>query len=739
MTVTGMNLSKPGVNLIGQNSSISSNGGNTPALDFAALISLISSGQAYETVKAEGLENSFVGENSTSTEELIKMMLSSATFSEESISELSKTDITKLSENKNFAVLAKNFLSLLSEKSDLGNFNFIQKNSFNLVTDDRTINFNEGTDDFPITEDLSLISSYSNLLLDSLIKDLKAVNASSPVDRISYSVPRVAENILNTSILDDNNTKILSINYENVIKELHDHRAKTANFIKLYAKSSKIFEESSHEPNVLNLQFNAKVSNLGKGSDIKINVINEKDTLLKLDNSARPHGWPIEDEVLADFNIEDVDAVLAQFKIELVSGFVADTEPESVKKVLIALHHGMPVENEVTEPLSPGTINRTGMSQVQKFVDSNHAVLFGSVSLPEKISSTIPETYINFKFVENDLSLNPNELGKANLTQLDETNFTQLDKVNFTQLDKVNFTFNEGFLKVLSDIQTGKLSVKYMNDALSSELAEHNPSTLTIDQLKTPFANFLSLLTKKSSVNLKVSTADVLSYRNIITRDSRLRLNATDRTEKILLPENAERLGQKVDFSKAQGINFGFERGDISPEPVIGNNKSFNFNNSEISLNRPILQQGTTTSISNSLSLYDAQYSSRLGILLTENIIKGQENFEIQLEPETFGKVRVNISMENANLEVKILAENSAAIMALRSSESILQGITEQNGLKLSDYSVDMQNNTSNGEKQQKDPKDNNFTDSSRFSDREVAGDDILTISETSHSLNLLA
>ena len=95
--------------------------------------------------------------------------------------------------------------------------------------------------------------------------------------------------------------------------------------------------------------------------------------------------------------------------------------------------------------------------------------------------------------------------------------------------------------------------------------------------------------------------------------------------------------------------------------------------------------------------------------------------------------------MENANLEVKILAENSAAIMALRSSESILQGITEQNGLKLSDYSVDMQNNTSNGEKQGKNAKNNNLPDSSRYSNREVAGDDILTISETSHSLNLLA
>ena len=177
----------------------------------------------------------------------------------------------------------------------------------------------------------------------------------------------------------------------------------------------------------------------------------------------------------------------------------------------------------------------------------------------------------------------------------------------------------------------------------------------------------------------------------------------------------------------------------MTSEAYLPNSNFVNFNDIGTSLNRVMPTQGPSGSIVNSLSLYDAQYSSRLGMLITENIIKGQENFDIQLEPESFGKVRVSVSMENANVEVKMLAENSAAIMALRSSEAILQSITEQNGLKLSDYSVDMQNNASNGERQGKNEKDNNLLDSSRYSDKEVASDDILTNSETSHSLNLLA
>ena len=95
----------------------------------------------------------------------------------------------------------------------------------------------------------------------------------------------------------------------------------------------------------------------------------------------------------------------------------------------------------------------------------------------------------------------------------------------------------------------------------------------------------------------------------------------------------------------------------------------------------------------NHINIYDAQFSSRLGMLLADQISSGTENFEIQLEPESFGRVRVNVSLESSNVEVKMLADNNAAVLALRGSENMLQNIAEQNGLKLSDYSVGMQNN----------------------------------------------
>jgi len=138
------------------------------------------------------------------------------------------------------------------------------------------------------------------------------------------------------------------------------------------------------------------------------------------------------------------------------------------------------------------------------------------------------------------------------------------------------------------------------------------------------------------------------------------------------------------------------------------------------------------------LNLYEAQFSSRLGMLLADQIAKGTENFELQLEPESFGKVRVNVSLESSNVEVKMVAENSAAVMALRGSENILQLIAEQNGLKLSEYSVDMQNSQNGDNTNRKDGSSRNEDEVAEAS-KEVDDENTSTISENEYKLNLLA
>ena len=746
MTVTGMDLSKPAISLHGQSSNIASNTGTKPALDFAALISMLSNGESYSLVNAEGAETSLNGDMSIPTEELVKKMLSSVILSDESISQLSESELDKLSENKNLTEFAESFLGLLSQKpvvngSHLPAIEYVHLQNYGNVDESNYGNVDDSYEKFhfSMTDDPSLISSGSNLLLHLLMRDLEQAKDVDPAGNIQNTGPVVVDKIWNTSVLNNTNTKILSINYESVIKELSVNKDNVAHFVKLYSANSKFLDNSSdshREPNILNLKVNAKFSNDTDVLETKVNVTNEKATSFRPENFERVFNRGEENKPII-LNIKDVDAVVAQFKLELDGQ--SSLLPERINDLEILLHQGELSAQEVEELSLTVVKARKTLPQLDKFVDYDHAVIFERSilqkrsSLQKEISEPTTDSYVTLKFVKNDLTLS-NDGGK---------------KVDFTKLDQLG-SISDDFLQKLSDVQSGKFGAKYMNETLSSELVHHNPENLNLDQLKTPITNFLFKLKEKPSVNLKISTADILSYRNIITKPSNYRLNINASNEKILLPESDGKiisadsnerifLPDNLERPFEQNIKFGAPKFGRTLEAYLPNTNFVNLNDSGASLNRVMPTQLLSGAIVNSLSLYDAQYSSRLGMLLTDNIIKGQENFEIQLEPETFGKVRVSVSMENANLEVKMLAENSAAITALRSSEAILQSITEQNGLKLSDYSVDMQNNASNGGKQGNNEKDNNLPDSSRYGDKEVTSDDILTNSETSNSLNLLA
>ena len=85
-----------------------------------------------------------------------------------------------------------------------------------------------------------------------------------------------------------------------------------------------------------------------------------------------------------------------------------------------------------------------------------------------------------------------------------------------------------------------------------------------------------------------------------------------------------------------------------------------------------------------------------------------------------------------------MVAENSAAVMVLKGSENILQNIAEQNGLKLSDYSVDMQNNQ-NGENANKKDGSSKSQDNGPEVVKETDDENNNPSLENEYKLNLLA
>jgi len=100
---------------------------------------------------------------------------------------------------------------------------------------------------------------------------------------------------------------------------------------------------------------------------------------------------------------------------------------------------------------------------------------------------------------------------------------------------------------------------------------------------------------------------------------------------------------------------------------------------------------GSAPNLTNNISLYDAQYASKVSMLVVDKVLSGNENFEINLEPKSFGKIRVNISMEKQSIDIRMFAETQAAASILRANEESLLQITGQNGMKLVGFSVGMQ------------------------------------------------
>ena len=200
---------------------------------------------------------------------------------------------------------------------------------------------------------------------------------------------------------------------------------------------------------------------------------------------------------------------------------------------------------------------------------------------------------------------------------------------------------------------------------------------------------------KSTKASMFITTADILSLRVL--------------PSKINLPIA---LNSQLQGFGERGIEFGAEQAlkntqdpsraqstlnsSVSRDMLGAETFSANLNSNGMK-NPVLLPMQSTPGFANQLSLLDAQFTSRLAAIAVEQAVNNGESLELFLEPKSFGKLQVNASLETNGLDVKLVAENSATLAILRGSEALLGNITEQHGLKLSNYSVDMSNGQNHG------------------------------------------
>ena len=320
-----------------------------------------------------------------------------------------------------------------------------------------------------------------------------------------------------------------------------------------------------------------------------------------------------------------------------------------------------------------------------------------------------------------------------------ENELISRQSLNFVSANELNESFSDKLTAKLNSIISGEFENKQMLNSLRDTIGKNEAISKLDENLHIPKLDVSNTFKRSVKNRLMVSTADVVAYRDAINPKEKQIFDfqwlGSIESKGITLEKNITNVKQSFrEFSsRVEGLEAKSSSSNFLEAPRLQ------------AVNNPIDGQTTkniqnfgVNSSLNSLNLYDAQFSSRLGMLLADQIAKGSESFELQLEPESFGKVRVNVSLESSNVEVKMVAENSAAVLVLKGSENILQNIAEQNGLKLSDYSVDMQNNQ-NGDNANKKDGSNKNRDNGTEVVKETDDENNYPSLENEYKLNLLA
>jgi hypothetical protein len=243
---------------------------------------------------------------------------------------------------------------------------------------------------------------------------------------------------------------------------------------------------------------------------------------------------------------------------------------------------------------------------------------------------------------------------------------------------------------------------------------------------------------KSTKASMFISTADILSLRAL---PSKINLPIALNSQLQGLGERGIEFGAEPVLKNIQDPSRAQSTINTSVSRDLFGTETFSANLNPNGIKNPVLlPMQSTPGFANQLSLLDAQFTSRLAAIAVEQAVNNGESLELFLEPKSFGKLQVNASLETNGLDVKLVAENSATLAILRGSEALLGNITEQHGLKLSNYSVDMSNGQNHGNGNEQGQKNHEANDNINGNNGDDSSNMIEKSTDTDNNLlNLIA
>ena len=549
---------------------------------------------------------------------------------------------------------------------------------------------------------------------DNTFKSSSAIIENPSTNFLARKLPEVSKMVIDTSIMDDPQPKVVSIDLSTIIKDFPGVY-EDIEITKIFVNPNDLVNSSDNE-----------------GANPVNGAISKIEALIKFNSAEMSVRGDKHQPITKVIHFEDSDAEESKS---------IDLEIDKPKNTTLVfnlrmenLHSGSNLPQKVnlrfSEPKPPATNLTVNISVNVK---------------PEFVNDAHVQDFIHAAVVSNSKESEgeSSKLDTGATIQIfmpkDKKEVLSRQSLNFVGAADLSEDFAENLISRLNSLVSGEFENRQMLNNLRSEISKNEAIINLDDNLRLPISDLLTAIKRKTKNRLMVSTADVVSYRDALNSNDKPGFDfqwlSAITNKDILSDEKILDVNRRINAQSARIETFEAKLG--SNNLIEQTRFQVQGNLADAAAKQNMANIGQNAAL-NSLNLYEAQFSSRLGMLLADQLAKGSENFELQLEPESFGKVRVNVSLESSNVEVKMVAENSAAVMALRGSESILQAIAEQNGLKLSEYSVDMQNSQNGDNTDKKERSDRNKNEVNEVL-KETDDENTITVSENGYNLNLLA
>ena len=507
------------------------------------------------------------------------------------------------------------------------------------------------------------------------------------------------------------------------------------NVTKIYLNSEELNGSDTSKTGTVvevNVKFNSEKL------DIKLSKLDDEKSLLDKNSTEIPQNLVVSnsDKESLALDIEIQKPSLSAIFLNIDTGsLMTDAKAKDLKQVFLRLTDGQSNAEKTSSLnieswISNASVSNRDFAIIQSPSTSNFDQK-GNALDPKLLSNL----HLNYTMPKDTLLSNGKPNIENNSSHLFQENLLSLEEKDLPSIDFLNNVKEK--IKVANDFLVRELAVKNNIE----KFIEKSAGSLSLQKVVSNYFEkefgLKSVFSKKSE--LFRSTSDVLSFRmnkNLTTNKSEVK--KIEFSEFSFLDFDDQLITKEIDVSRKAANDVELK---LMSEPV---NKVLPTQSDSGQIRvEPLnakLQSISQSSNINRFSVLDAQFASRMASAVLEQAINSKESFDLILEPEAFGKVRVNVSLESLQLEVKLSAENTATLAILRASEAVLQSITELNGLKLAEYSVELSNNAQNnsGSREQ---KENSGQNDRKTSDQLEKNDDKLEPfkDEGSHSLNLIA